>query len=251
MTVQHAATRRGEFWNGFKDTFPLVVGAIPFGIIFGALAVTGGVTPGGALAMSAIVFAGSSQFIAAGLVAGGAPLLIIVLTTFVVNLRHALYSASLAPYMKHLPQRWLALLGFWLTDESYVVVIAHYAREDASPLKHWYFLGSAVFMYSNWQLCTLIGIVAGQAIPNPSAWGLDFAMVVTFIGMLAQFVRNRPALAASATAGLCALLAHGLPNQLWLLLAAVMGIAAGVIVESLTPAALAETPAATAPEEAR
>ena len=108
MVQQTTVSRRSEFWNGVKDTFPLVVGAIPFGIIFGALAVTSGVSPGGALAMSAIVFAGSSQFIAAGLVAGGAPLLVIVLTTLVVNLRHALYSASLAPHMKHLPQRWLS-----------------------------------------------------------------------------------------------------------------------------------------------
>lgn len=233
MQEEITPSRRVEFWNGVKGTFPLVVGAIPFGIIFGALAVTSGVTPGGALAMSAIVFAGSSQFIASGLVAGGAPLLVIVLTTLVVNLRHALYAASLAPHMKHLPQRWLAPLGFWLTDESFVVTIARYNRPDASPHKHWYFLGSAVFMYSNWQLCTVIGIVAGQAIPNPAAWGLDFALVVTFIGMLAQFVRNRPALAASAVAGVCAVLAHGLPNQLGLLLAAILGIAAGVIAEEL------------------
>ncbi|MCL5276094.1 MAG: AzlC family ABC transporter permease [Chloroflexi bacterium] len=229
--------RRSEFWNGVKDTFPLVVGAVPFGIIFGALAVTSNISPGGALAMSAIVFAGSAQFIAAGLVAGGAPLLIIVLTTFVVNMRHALYAASLAPHMKHLPQRWLAPLGFWLTDESFVVVIARYTKSDPSPYKHWYFLGSAVFMYANWQLCTVIGIVAGQAIPNPLAWGLDFALVVTFIGMLAQFVRNRPALAASIVAGICAVLANGLPNKMGLLLAAVLGIAAGVIAEALAPPA--------------
>ena len=247
-------SRRSEFWNGVKDTFPLVVGAIPFGIIFGALAVTSGISPGGALAMSAIVFAGSSQFIAAGLVAGSAPLLVIVLTTFIVNLRHALYSASLAPHMKHLPQRWLAPLGFWLTDESFVVTIARYSKPDASPYKHWYFLGSAVFMYTNWQLCTIIGIVAGQAIPNPAAWGLDFALVVTFIGMLAQFVRNKPALAASAVAGVSAVLAHGLPNQLGLLVAAVLGIAAGVITETLLPQITAPQPApasasAQAPEE--
>ncbi len=230
-----APSRRTEFWNGFKDTFPLVVGAVPFGIIFGALAVTSGITAGGALAMSAFVYAGASQFIAAGLVSNAAPVLIIVLTTFVVNLRHALYAASLAPHMKHLPQRWLAPLGFWLTDESFVVVIARYTKTDPSPFKHWYFLGSAVFMYSNWQLCTLIGIVAGQAIPNPSAWGLDFALVVTFIGMLASFVRNRATLIASVVAGIVAVLAHGLPNQMGLLVAAVLGIVAGVITESLNP----------------
>ncbi len=228
-------SRRTEFWAGVKDTFPLVVGAIPFGIIFGALAVTHGVSPAGTLAMSAFVFAGSAQFIGASLVGSGTPIALIVLTTFIVNLRHALYAASLAPHMKHLPQRWLAPLGFWLTDESFVVVIARYNRPDPSPYKHWHFLGAAVFMYSNWQLCTLIGLVAGQSIPNPGAWGLDFALVVTFIGMLSQFIRSRGTLAASAVAGVCAVLAHGLPNQMGLLVAALLGILAGVLVESLFP----------------
>jgi 4-azaleucine resistance transporter AzlC len=244
-------SRRAEFWAGVKDTFPLVVGAIPFGIIFGALAVTSGVSPAGTLAMSAFVYAGSAQFIGAGLVGSGTPIALIVLTTFIVNLRHALYAASLAPHMKHLPQRWLLPLGFWLTDESFVVVIARYNRSDKSPYKHWHFLGSAVFMYTNWQLCTLIGLVAGQSIPNPSAWGLDFALVVTFIGMLSQFIRSRGTLAASAVAGVCAVLAHGLPNQMGLLVAALLGILAGVLVESFFPDRAAEQAAGRAPAGAQ
>jgi 4-azaleucine resistance transporter AzlC len=250
MTTQILPTRRSEFWSGVRDTFPLVVGAVPFGIIFGALAVTNGVSVGGGLAMSAIVFAGSSQFIAAGLVGSGTPMLIIILTTLVVNLRHALYAASLAPHVKRLPQRWLIPLGFWLTDETFVVVSSRYAKADASPYKHWYFLGSAVFMYTNWQVSTLIGLLAGQAIPNPASWGLDFALVVTFIGMLAQFVRNKPTVAAAAVAGVCALLTHGLPNQLWLLLSAVLGIAAGVITEMLLPAEKTESVAVSPLEDA-
>ena len=157
-------TRRGEFVAGVKDTFPLVLGAMPFGIIFGALALNAGLTAGAALGMSLFVFAGSAQFLGAGLVGQGAALGLIVLTTFVVNLRHALYSASLAPYMKRLPQLWLLPLGFWLTDETYAVVIRRYQRDDESPYKHWYFLGSEVFMYLNWNLCTVIGIVAGQQV---------------------------------------------------------------------------------------
>jgi len=103
-------TRTAEFWGGVRATIPLVIGAIPFGIIFGALAVNSGLSAGATAAMSAFVFAGSSQFIAAGLFGGGAGVLIIILTTFVVNLRHSLYSVTLAPHMKHLPQRWLAPL---------------------------------------------------------------------------------------------------------------------------------------------
>jgi len=241
-------TRSGEFWAGVKATLPLVIGAIPFGIIVGAVAVTSGVSPAGALAMSAFVFAGSAQFIAVGMVAGGAGVGVIILTTFLVNLRHALYSVTLAPYMKHLPQRWLAPLGFWLTDETFVVVVSHYQQADGSPYKQWYHLGSSVFMYLNWQLCTLIGVVAGQSIHDPRSWGLDFALVVTFIGMVVPMIRNRAVLASVLVAGSTAALAQSLPNQLWLILAAVLGVAAGVIVESLEPKPVAQP---TLQEEAR
>ncbi len=222
------ATRRSEFWAGLRATLPLVLGAIPFGIIFGAVAVTSGLSAWATVAMSAMVFAGSSQFIAVGLVASGAGIALIVLTTFVVNLRHALYAASLAPHMKHLPQRWLAPLGFWLTDESFVVVIAHYSRMDASPWKHWYFLGSALVMYINWNLCTWIGIVAGRSIPNIEAWGLEFAISVTFIGMLMPMLRQRSIVLSVAAAGSAGLFFAGLPNQLGLIVAALTGVAVGM-----------------------
>jgi 4-azaleucine resistance transporter AzlC len=226
-------SRKTEFWNGVKATFPLVVGAIPFGIIFGALAVTSGLSPAGTMGMSLIVFAGSSQFIAAGLIASGSSLGIIVLTTFIVNLRHALYSATLAPHMKHLPQKWLLPLGFWLTDESFVVTARRYDEEGSSPYKHWFFFGSAVFMYTNWQLCTFIGLVAGQSISDPASWGLDFAMVVTFIGMLVPMIKNRPVFVAVLVAGIMALVANGLPNNIGLILAAFSGIVAGIVAERL------------------
>ena len=231
MDISATETRLSEFWNGVKATFPLVVGAVPFGIVFGALAVTAGLSPAGTLGMSLFVFAGSSQFIAAGLVAGGVGTGTIILTTLVVNLRHALYATTLAPHMKHLPQRWLLPLGFWLTDESFVVTAQRYNRPDSSPFKHWFFFGSAVFMYSNWQVCTYIGLVAGQAIPDPASWGLDFAMVATFIGILVPMVVNRPVLSAIIVAGVTAVFTHDLPNQMGLFIATIFGIAAGVIVE--------------------
>ncbi len=128
--------RRTEFWTGFRDTIPLVIGAIPFAIIFGALSVASGVSPLGTALMSMLVFAGASQFIATGLIKSGATAPIIIFTTFIVNLRHALYSATLAPHMKKLPQRWLVPLGFSLTDETFVVVVSRYNEPDESPYKH-------------------------------------------------------------------------------------------------------------------
>lgn len=232
-SVTGAFTRRGEFWAGVKATLPLVLGAIPFGIIFGAVAVSSGLSPWTAAAMSAFVFAGSSQFVAAGLVASGAGIPIIIITTFVVNLRHGLYSATLAPNMKHLPQRWLLPLGFSLTDETFLVVAERYKRADGSPYHHWFHFGSAAFMYANWQLCTWIGIAAGQAIPNPASWGLDFALVVTFIGMLVPGLRSRPLVVCVLVAGATALVCVQLPNRLGLIVAILTGMAAGMAAERL------------------
>jgi 4-azaleucine resistance transporter AzlC len=95
---------REEFTAGIRDTLPLLLGALPFGLIYGAIAATSGLSMTAAILMSALVFAGSSQFIAVGLVAAQTPVAIIVLTTLIVNLRHMLYSATLLPYLKDLPQ---------------------------------------------------------------------------------------------------------------------------------------------------
>jgi 4-azaleucine resistance transporter AzlC len=234
MNKPQIPSRKSEFWNGVKATFPLVVGALPFGIIFGALAMTAGLSTAGTMGMSALVFAGSSQFIAVGLASAGAGMGTIILTTFIVNLRHALYSTTLAPHMKHLSQKWLLPLGFWLTDETFVVAAQRYDQPDLSPYKHWFTLGSAVFMYTNWQLCTYIGLIAGRAIPDPANWGLDFAMIVTFLGMLIPMVKDRPVFIAVLVAGISALIANSLPNQMGLFIAALLGIAAGVFAERLS-----------------
>ncbi len=238
--MKSAAARR-EFLRGVKETIPLEVGAVPFGIIFGALAVSAGISPLGTMALSLFVFAGSSQFIAVGLFAEGASLGVIILTTFIVNLRHALYSTTLGPHLQNLSQRWLIPLAFWLTDESFVITAKRYAEPDSPENKHWYFLGSEIFMYTNWALCTLIGVLVGRSIPDPGSWGLDFAMSVTFIAFIVPAVRSRPALAAVIAAGLVAFLANGLPYNLGLLAGALAGVAAGLILERRGGRTAAET----------
>lgn len=224
-------SKRSEFLAGGRDTIPVIVGAIPFGIIFGALAINAGLSVPATMGMSLIVFAGSSQFVAAGLVAQGAGILLIAMTTLVVNLRHALYSASLGPYLSSQSQRWLLPLGFWLTDETYAVVIQRYARDDNSPFKHWYHLGSSIAMYANWQLCTLIGIVAGRQLQGMADWGLEFAMVVTFIGIVVPLLVTMPMLLCAVTAGAVALLLREWPNQIGLMLGAVSGIVLAMLVD--------------------
>jgi 4-azaleucine resistance transporter AzlC len=231
QAVTQSSSRRSEFLAGMKATIPLIVGAIPFGIIYGAVAVNAGISPVAAQAMSLFVFAGSAQFVATGLVASGAGLAIIILTTFVVNVRHGLYSMSLAPHVRNLPQRWLLPLGFWLTDETFLVVVERYNRPDRSPNKHWFYLGSALFMYLNWQLCTFIGIRAGQSIPDPQSWGLDFALPLTFIGMLVPALHSRSVILCVVIAGSAAVLFHGLPHQLGLIVATLLGVFAGFVAQ--------------------
>jgi 4-azaleucine resistance transporter AzlC len=233
---QKTLTRQQEFVNGIKGTIPMMIGAAPFGIIFGVIGIDNGLSPFGVMGLSLFVFAGSAQFVAAGLVGQGVGILFIILTTFILNLRHALYAASLAPYMRHLSQKWLLPLAFWLTDETYAVVIQRYPQEDNSLYKHWYHFGSSLAMYINWQLCTLVGIIAGTQLQGLSELGLDFAMVVTFLGIVVPMLVSRPMLLCAVVAGVVSVLTFEMPNKIGLMLAAVAGIVAGVIAEAWMPA---------------
>jgi predicted branched-subunit amino acid permease len=182
-----------------------------------------------ALGMSSIVFAGSAQFLATQLIHATAPPLIIVLTIGIVNLRHMLYSASIAPYVSGLSLRWKALLSYLLTDEAYAAVILHYQKVGATPTGHWFFLGAGGALWLTWQVSTALGIFLGATIP-PS-WPLEFALPLTLIAMLVPMLRNWPMVAAAVSAALVAVLGAALPHQLGLVLAAVAGIAAGVLAE--------------------
>jgi len=218
-----------SFWAGVRAEFPLLVGVFPFGLIYGALALKAGLSPAAAQAMSSIVFAGSSQFITAQLIHVAAPGLVIVLTIAVVNLRHMLYSASVAPYVKNLPMRWKALLAYLLTDEAYAATILHYEAQGLTPTGHWFFLGAGFSLWFTWQVSTACGIFLGAAIPD--SWPLDFALPLTFIAMVMPVLRDRPVVAAALSAGAVALLAFSLPFKLGLILAALSGILIGVLLE--------------------
>ncbi|MBA3010655.1 MAG: AzlC family ABC transporter permease [Proteobacteria bacterium] len=221
------------FFQGAKDTFPLVVGAIPFGIIFGTLGETAGLSFGATMGMSLFVFAGASQFVSLSLLASGTVWPMVVLTTFVVNLRHLLYSATMVPFYKKLNPLWKMVLAFGLTDETFAVAVRRYHQKDGVPGKHYYNLGSMVFMYLNWNLCTVIGLTAGKAFPEISRWGLDFAMPATFIGIVIPYLISKPMWASVVTAGTISILAGGLPHKMGLMLAALAGVMVGVICEKL------------------
>jgi predicted branched-subunit amino acid permease len=163
------------------------------------------------------------------LIHDAAPGFVIVLTIAVVNLRHMLYSASLAPYLEKLSVRWKVLLAYLLTDEAYAPTALKFEREGTSPLGHWFLLGAGLALWSTWQVSTGLGIFLGAVIP--STWPLDFALPLTFIALVMPALRSRPAVAASFSAGLVALITYSLPYKLGLILAALTGIYVGTTLE--------------------
>lgn len=224
--------RKNAFLKGAQQSIPLIVAAIPFGIIYGALAQTVGLSNWTIMAMSIFVFAGSSQFIAIGLIAAGASLPIIILTTFFVNIRHMLYAANLLPYVKHFSQKIRVPMAFLLTDETFAVV-SNYARQNPkAPHFAWFYFGSALFMYTNWFICTVIGIYLSQAVPNMADWGLDVAMAVAFIGIVVPSLHNKPTVVCALTAAALSIVTFHWPNKTGLLFSAVCGILLAMYLET-------------------
>lgn len=219
-----------ELGNGIKGELPIAIGVIPFGMIFGVIAVGAGIPPLLAQAMSFIVFAGSAQFIGAQLIGAATPGAIILLTTFIVNARHLLYSASIAPYLRPLSPLWRTVLAYLLTDEAYAVTILDFRNNPSNRVaRHWFLLGAGLTLWSAWQMSTAVGVFLGAQVP--STWGLDFTLALTFIGLVVPALRNHADVAAALTAGVVALLTIEFPYQLDLILAASSGIAAGFAIE--------------------
>jgi 4-azaleucine resistance transporter AzlC len=222
---------RTEFLNGFKAELPILLGVLPFGMIYGVLALQSGLSPAVALAMSSIVFAGSAQFIGTQLIAQGAGGFVIIVTTFIVNLRHALYSASVAPFIKQVPLRWKMLLAYLLTDEAYAVVITRFTQPDGftAPNRHWFYFGAGLTLWSSWQISSAIGIFVGQLIP--ASWSLDFTLALTFIALVVPNLKDRASVAAAVSAGIMAAFSYTWPYKLGLFAAAMTGIVVGMVVE--------------------
>ncbi|HEX7489474.1 MAG TPA: AzlC family ABC transporter permease [Anaeromyxobacteraceae bacterium] len=223
-------TRRREFLAGCRDELPILLGVAPFGMIYGLLALSAGLSHGTAQAMSSVVFAGSAQFIAAQLIRDASPAGVIVLTVLVVNLRHALYSASMAPHLRALRPGWKAGLAYLLTDEAYAVAITRYLRDagrsEVSPYRHWYVFGAGFTLWAAWQWSTAAGIFVGARVP--ASWSLDFTLALTFIALVVPALKDRAGVAAALSAGVLALAAHRLPYKLGLPLAAVAGVVVGL-----------------------
>lgn len=167
--------------EALRQAFPIIIGYLPIGFAYGVLADKAGLSALNALLMSVIVYAGSAQLIAVGLFAAGAAPLSIILTTFVVNLRHLLMSAALAPHMRSWPKARLALFGFELTDESFAV---HSARFPSGAEKQTETLLINLLAQAGWVTGSLLGVLAGGLISDVRPVGLDYALPAMFISLL-------------------------------------------------------------------
>lgn len=221
---------RNAFLTGARTVIPILLGIIPFGLITGVTAVDAGIPPIQAIAMSAIVFAGASQLAAIDLIGNTAPVAVVVVTAIIINLRHVMYSASIAPYLQRLSGPWKWLCAYGLTDQTYAVSLTEFrVKNYTASTRKWFYLGAAVTLWGTWQLGTIVGVVAGAQIP--SGLSLEFAVPLTFIALLFPALEDRPTILAAIVAGAISAIAGVLPFDLGLVVATLGGITAGVAVE--------------------
>jgi predicted branched-subunit amino acid permease len=221
----------------------MLIGVIPFGLVAGATPVATGLGGDVSIGLSTIVFAGASQLAAADALADGASAAVAVIAACTINLRLMLYSASLAPFLAAVPLRTRLLMGYLLTDQAYAVSITRWTREadveatggpPAPGLDHRlpYYFGAALLLWGNWQICTILGVLVGSALPD--SLPLDFAIPLVFLVLLVPAITSRPsAVAAIVGGGVALLAAEAGASHLSVLFGALAGIVAGAIAETV------------------
>ncbi|MFH2103941.1 MAG: AzlC family ABC transporter permease [Chloroflexota bacterium] len=215
---------------GARAMTPILLGVVPFAMVTGVAAVSVGLTPVEAVGMSAIVYAGAAQLAVLQLMSSGGIWIVMVLTAWIINLRFTMYSASLAPYLQKLSLRWKGLYAYILSDQAFAVSISRF-NDDEPAHPQWFYFGAASSMWATWQVSTVAGVILGAQIPK--SWGLDFAVPLTFMVLMFPALKDRLSVIAALVGGGVAVLAKGLPYNLGLVLAALMGIAAGLIAENI------------------
>ncbi|GGR49625.1 branched-chain amino acid permease [Deinococcus seoulensis] len=219
------------FWRGFRALLPLWPGMVPFAVAYAVTAQAGGLSLWETQLMSLTVFAGASQFAAAGqFVSGGLPTVAgalgLVATTFLLNARHVLYGLSLS---RSLPLPWgqRLLAAQFLTDEAYGVTVVAGPR-DPGGLSFAFLLGAELSLYGVWNASTLLGSLAGAVLPDPQALGVGVIFPLAFLGLLVPLLEGRVTLLVALVSGLGAWgLGRALPGGLVILLAGVGGAALG------------------------
>ena len=220
---------RAAFRAGLVGSLPLVPSVFIYATVFGGLAVQAGLTPVETWAMSVLVFAGAAQFVAVPMIAAGASPLAITITTYVVNMRHYLMAATLAPSFRGFPRRWLALVAHGINDESFAIASAKQVPPD-----RWTFVGSVVAIMGSFMAGVPVGTQLGGLVSDPERWGLDFAFPAVFLALVAVQLRGRADwLVAVAAGALAVAIAVVVPGN-WHIVVA--GIAVSAVAARMLPA---------------
>ncbi|WP_109312938.1 AzlC family ABC transporter permease [Ruegeria sp. AU67] len=222
---------KSYFWKGFRDGTPFIFVAIPFGTLFGVFATEAGLNIVQTMAFTSTVFAGAAQFTALQLLQDQTPTAIILVSALAVNLRMAMYSASLTPYLGAAPMWQRACAAYLTVDQSYACSIVQFEKEPRMtvPQRMAYFVGSVTPITPLWIFATYLGAVLGTRIPE--SWALDFALPITFLAMIGPMMRTLPHVVAALVAIFVSLMTAGIPYNLGLLIAGCAGMMAGAQAE--------------------
>jgi branched chain amino acid efflux pump len=221
---------------GAAAVAPMLVGVVPFGLVAGATPASHGLGTGAAIGFSSIVFAGASQLAAMDVLIGGGSAAVAIAAACTINLRMLLYSASLAPHLADQPLRHRLLAAYLLTDQAYAVAITRWSAAEPDPettslgARLAYYLGAGGLLWLVWQASTIVGALAGTAVPDDLP--LDFAIPLVFLVLLVPTLTARPAVVAALVGGAAAVIAGELgAGSLSIIVGALAGIIAGALVD--------------------
>ena len=221
--------------KGVVDMLPLSFAVLPWGILFGSIAVQRGFSWFEAQMFSALIFGGAVQIVTVELIADNVSLLTILFTAFVISSRHFLYGLSLRERLSPQPLKWRLGLGFLLTDELFAV--SGHRRAYQGRLRLFYALAAGGSFYLAWNLWTFIGIVAGASLPDLTDLGLDFAIAATFIALVIPSIKTLATLVACLAGATAAVVFQLWQFELGLVCAALIGMSAGYVVSKMRGAA--------------
>ncbi|UWR23088.1 AzlC family ABC transporter permease [Sulfitobacter sp. S190] len=226
-----SSSRKSTYLQGVVAGLPFVLVIVPFSLLFGVIATEAGLSVFETLAFSVVVIAGAAQFTALQLMQENVPTVIVLISALAVNLRMAMYSASLTPYIGAAPLWQRALCAYLTVDQSYVVGISRFEKDPDMTVSErvGYFLGAVTPIVPLWYLFTLVGALIGAQVPDGLA--LDFAIPITFLAMIAPMFRSLAHVAAAFVAVVVSLLAVAVPYSLGLIVAGVAGMMAGAQTE--------------------
>lgn len=223
------AFNKKKMVKGAVDSLPIVISVLPFGIIYGVLAIKSGLTIFEASFSSLVVSAGAAQFCSLPLFATGASPWAIIGTTFIINLRHLILGASMSRKIKEEEMLPRALAAYCLFDESFAVTSAWYDSGNRESVRD-YLIGSGLAGWASWNVSTVMGAVFGNILGDPKRLGLDFAIVAGFVGLLVPMVKGRVELLVLLFAAVASVLSYlFIPGSWYILIAALTASGVGAV----------------------